>query len=450
MKLTFCGAAKQVTGSCYFLETSDSRILIDCGLVQGSRIAEEQNLEPFPFDPATLDVVVLTHAHLDHCGRIPKLVREGFTGRIIATGPTARLAQLIIEDSADIIAHEARRHNHEPVYTIEDVIKAKTLFEEVEYRKPIQIKENTQVEFFDAGHILGSSMIQITNAGKSIVFSGDLGNPPVPILKDTDVIGNADYIVMESTYGGRVHEDKKTRTLLLRSAIYETAIMKGVLMIPAFSIERTQELLYELNELVNNKDIPPVPIFLDSPLAIKATEVFKDFESYFDTAATNIIKSGDDLFNFPGLRSTLKAEDSKQIAKYPGPKVVIAGSGMANGGRIVHHIEQNIGFFANQYLIVGYQVQGSLGRRLLDGEKTVRIHGKEYEVKAKIRAIGGYSAHADQPRLVKWVGEFDQQQLKKIFITHGEEEQSEELKAKLHETYNKECHVPSVKEVVEL
>lgn len=450
MKIQFCGAAQKVTGSCYYIETSTKKILVDCGLHQGKQISEDDNIAEFPFNPAELDVVLLTHAHLDHCGRIPRLVREGFSGRIIATKPTMELSQLIMEDSVHILAEEALNHNHPPVYTEEDFEATIPLMEPASYRTPIQLDSNVTLEFFDAGHILGSAMIKIVADGKSVVFSGDLGNPPVPLLNPTDTIGSADYIVMESTYGGRIHEDKKTRTLLLKSAIYETVVMGGVLMIPAFAMERTQELLFEINELVNNKDIPPVPIFLDSPLAIKATQVFKENADYFNTETQNIIDSGDDVFHFPGLEMTLSTDESKRINEFPAPKVIIAGSGMAQGGRILHHIKRYIGHFANQYLIVGYQVEGSLGRQLLDGADSVQVHGQEYEVNAKVRAIGGYSAHADQSRLTTWVSDFDHAQLKKVFLTHGEMDQASALKRHLQQRCKAEIHIPDENEVVEL
>lgn len=450
MKIQFCGAAQKVTGSCYYIETTTKRILVDCGLHQGKSISEEDNMNDFPFNPAELDVVLLTHAHLDHCGRIPRLVQLGFNGRIIATKPTMELAQLIMEDSVHILAEEALEHNHEPVYTENDFHATVPLMEATAYRSPIQLDANVTVEFFDAGHILGSAMIKITADGKSIVFSGDLGNPPVPLLNPTDTIGSTDYIVMESTYGGRIHEDKKTRTLLLQSAIYETVVMGGVLMIPAFAMERTQELLYEINALVNNKDIPPVPIFLDSPLAIKATRVFQENKEYFNAETQQIIDGGDDVFHFPGLEMTLSTDESKKINEYPAPKVIIAGSGMAQGGRMLHHIKRYIGHFANQYLIVGYQVEGSLGRQLLDGADTVQIHGQEYEVNAKVRAIGGYSAHADQARLTTWVSDFDQKRLQKIFLTHGEMDQAKVLQRHLQQRGSAEIHIPEENEVVEL
>ncbi len=450
MKVTFCGAAKKVTGSCYFIETATINLLVDCGLHQGGRISEEENFDDFLFDPSSVDVVLLSHAHLDHTGRLPKLVRDGFRGRIMATAPTARLAQLILEDSTRVLAYEARQHKHDPIYTEEDLKITLPLFEEANYREKIKLNEQVSVEFFDAGHILGSSIIRITADGTSVVFSGDLGNPPVPLLNTTETLSEADYVIMESTYGGRIHEGKDNRRLALRSAIYETVTMKGVLMIPAFAMERTQEILYELNDMVNNKDIPAVKIFLDSPLAIKATRVFQQFDDYYNRETMNIIKSGDDVFRFPGLSMTEAVEESKAINNVPAPKVIIAGSGMAQGGRILHHIERYITDPNSQYLIVGYQVHGSLGRRILDGAKTIRVKGQELEVRAKVTAIGGYSAHADQPKLTSWVSCFDKKQLKKVYLTHGEEDQASALARHFNQRFEFDTVIPELGETIDL
>lgn len=452
MKVQFCGAARKVTGSCYYIETSTKKLLVDCGLHQGKQVCDDCNLEEFPFDPSTVDAVFLTHAHLDHCGRLPRLVQKGFNGKIYGTKPTMELANLILEDSVHILEEEALEKDREPVFTEEDYIATVPLFENLDYHEVLQLDDNITVELFDAGHILGSSMVKITADGESIVFSGDMGNSPTPLLNNIEHIKEASYVVMESTYGGRVHEDKNTRQLLLQSAIYETIIMGGVLMIPAFAMERTQEILYELNELVNNKDIPPVTIFLDSPLAIKATQVFKDNDDYFNLETQEIIDSGDDIFNFPGLRMTLRTNESKQINGYPAPKVIIAGSGMAQGGRITHHIERYIGHYANQYLIVGYQVEGSLGRQILDGKKKILVKGEEYEVNAKVRAIGGYSAHADQPKLTTWITGFDTSKLKGVFITHGEEDQAFALQRHLQQCLPEhvDIQVPEERYIAEL
>jgi metallo-beta-lactamase family protein len=446
MKITFCGATGMVTGSCYLVETETTSILVDCGLFQGGRISEDNNREPFPFEPKSIDAVLITHGHLDHCGRIPKLAKDGFSGRIIATGPTTAFAKLILEDSVNILAREARYDKREPIFTADDFERVLPLFEETTYHRKITIGDIT-AEFFDAGHILGSSMIQLTADGKTIVFSGDLGNPPVPLLDATEAIDSADYVVMETTYGGRTHEDKKVRAHKLKAAIYDAVSHQGVLMIPAFAIERTQEILFELNAMVEAKEIPPVSIFVDSPLAIKATRIFREYSEYLSTHVQEI-QTSDDVFHFDGLHMTLTPRESKQINKHPAPKVIIAGSGMAQGGRIMHHIERYIGSQASRYLIVGYQVEGSLGRRLLDGEKKIRVNGKNLDVRATVEAIGGYSAHADQPKLTEWLTAIAG--VKKVFLTHGEEDQAQAFKEHITPQVDAEIEIPTFGQAVEL
>ncbi|MCW1930153.1 MAG: MBL fold metallo-hydrolase [Candidatus Kerfeldbacteria bacterium] len=450
MKITFCGAAQEVTGSSYLLETDTKKYLIDCGLFQGSRMATESNYDDFLFDPKEVSAVFITHAHLDHTGRLPKLAREGFAGTVYATQPTAALAKLIVSDSLHILEEEARRHDKEPIYSAEDVSAIIARFRGVEYREVIQVDEHTTVEFFDAGHILGSSCIRITHNGVSIVFSGDLGNTPVPLLYPTDIIGEANYVVVESTYGGRVHESPAERTRLLKEMMYTVAAEGGVLMIPAFAMERTQEILYECNTFVNNNDIPRLQIFLDSPLAIAATEVFQQYSRYLNPETQEMIRKDADIFSFPGLKMTRTTQESMAISSVPAPKVIIAGSGMAQGGRIVRHIEQYISDPKNRYLIVGYQVQGSLGRRLLDGETSIRMHGEEIPVRAKVKAIGGYSAHADQPHIARWLATFDPLKLRNIFITHGEEDQAKSLSEYIQTQHKLSSRIPSLGDTIEL
>lgn len=446
MKITFCGATRMVTGSCYLVETANTKVLVDCGLFQGGKISDDKNMEQFPFDPSEIDAVLITHGHLDHCGRIPKLAKDGFKGRIIATRPTAAFAKLILEDSVNILAREARYDEREPVFTAEDFEGVLPLFEDTDYHRKITVGDIT-ADFFDAGHILGSSIIRLQAEGKTIVFSGDLGNPPVPLLAPTETIPEADCVVMETTYGGRTHEGKKERALKLKSAIYEAISMKGVLMIPAFAIERTQEILFELNAMVEAKEIPPVSIFVDSPLAIKATRIFREYSEYLSHNVQEL-QTEDDIFHFDGLHMTLTSRESKQINRHPAPKVIIAGSGMAQGGRIMHHIERYISHHASRYLIVGYQVEGSLGRRLLDGEKRIRVNGKELDVRAKVEAIGGYSAHADQPRLTEWVTAIGG--VKKIFLTHGEEDQAKAFQDHISDKVSAEVIIPEVEQSFEL
>ncbi len=448
MKLTFYGAAEMVTGSCYLLEHGSTRILIDCGMVQGAQFTDNKNYDPFPFDPVSIDYVVLTHAHIDHCGRIPRLVRKGFSGKIVSTHATLDFAHLMLSDSAHVIAYDAEKNNYPPLYTEADVEKAREQFQPTDYHQSITLGD-IMVEFFDAGHILGSSFIRIEADGKSIVFSGDLGNSPVPLLRDLEGLPETDYVVMESTYGNRIHESGRDRQLLLCSAIYETITMGGVLMIPAFALERTQEILFELHQLVDNRDIPKVPIYIDSPLAIKATRLYKKYEGLFDTQATDMIKSGHDLFKFKGLRLTETRNQSKAINNVTGPKIILAGSGMMQGGRIRHHLKRYLSNEKNQLLIVGYQVEHSLGRQLLEGAEEIEIDKKMIAVKAKVRAIGAYSAHADKTKLVNWLTS-SPSNLKHVWLTHGEVDQSVPFSKSLQDDYSITASVATYGQVVDL
>lgn len=448
MKITFYGACQMVTGSCYLLEHNNTRVLVDCGMIQGEQFADNRNYDPFPFDPATIDYVLITHAHIDHCGRIPRLVRLGFTGTIVSTHATLDFAELMLTDSANVIDADAKSANYPPLYSVEDVANAVKLFQGTDYRQSVTIGELTAT-FYDAGHILGSSFIHITDGKKSVVFSGDLGNSPVPLLHDLEALPATDYLVMESTYGNRVHEPSHERALLLRSAIYETVTMGGVLMIPAFALERTQEILYELRQLVENNDIPDVPMYIDSPLAIKATRLYRVYDYLFDKEATHILKSGKDLFQFKGLKMTETRGQSKNVNNAPAPKVIIAGSGMMQGGRIRHHLKRYLSDFKNQVLIVGYQVEGSLGRQLLEGANEVTIDEVTVPVHAKIRAIGAYSAHADQPKVISWVTP-QAKGIQHIWLTHGELEQANTLADRLRTDVHVQTSVPEYGQSVQL
>ncbi|MBI5913211.1 MBL fold metallo-hydrolase [Candidatus Azambacteria bacterium] len=427
-KLTFYGGAGAVTGACYLLETAHTKIIIDCGMFQGSRFSETLNSDPFPFDPKELKAALITHAHIDHTGRLPKLCKDGFSGNIHATMPTLDFTKALLIDSQHVIAMEAKHEGQEPFYTEKDVELVFALVKPVEYGMMVHIAEDMACKFYDAGHILGSSMIEVfvTVGDKKtkIVFTGDLGNSPGPLLRDTHKETEADYVVIESAYGDRLHEGEGERKDTLEDIIEETAAAGGVLMIPAFATERTQELLYEFNELVEHDRIPKMPVFIDSPLAIKITEVYKRYSSFYDEEALRLLKSGDEIFSFPGLKFTPTIEDSKRINSVPPPKIILAGSGMSHGGRIVYHEKLYLPDPKSTLLIIGYQIKGSLGRRLLDGEKTVRIHGDEVTVRARIRQISGYSAHADQQGLYRWV-EPMRLSIKKLFVVQGEESASE-------------------------
>ncbi|MFA6474653.1 MAG: MBL fold metallo-hydrolase [Patescibacteria group bacterium] len=447
MKITFLGACHMVTGSQYLLEQDNTKLLVDCGMIQGEQFTDDKNYDKFAFDPSGVAAICVTHAHIDHCGRIPRLVREGFQGKVIATLPTLDLAALMLEDSAHVIQLDAEQAGYPPLYTAEDVLATTALFNGVKYHEPVTVGP-FNIEFFDAGHVLGSAFIKITAGGKSIIFSGDVGNPPVPLLKPTEPLPQADYMVMESTYGQRAHEPGRERKLLLSSAIYETITMKGTLLIPAFALERTQEILYELNGLVENKEIPPVPIFIDSPLAIKATRIYPKYNDWFNQETQYLLEKGDDVFKFNGLKFTTTSEESRAILHVKAPKVILAGSGMMQGGRVRFHAKNYLPDANNQLLIVGYQVKGSLGRQLLDKAREVTIDGDRVPVHAKVRAIGAYSAHADQPKLVNWVHTMPNKP-QHIWLTHGEPENAEILAGVLRRR-GQTVSLPEIGQSVEL
>lgn len=449
MRITFHGAAKAVTGSNYLLEADGKKILIDCGLRQGGRFAERQNFENFPYDPKEIDAVCITHAHLDHSGLLPKLVRAGFSGKVYSTPPTRDFAEQLLLDSETLLSKEAERENMPPLYTSEDVISLMNMWQPVKYHEPLSIG-NVQIEFFDAGHILGSSIVTIKAEGKRIVFSGDLGNVATPLIKETEYIEKADYCVMESTYGNRNHEDVAGRKDLLEDVIEETVTKGGTLMIPAFAMERTQELLLEINELVKNGRIPKSPVYIDSPLAIKLTAVYEKYKNYFNKdafAASGL--TGLPLFNFSGLHMTLTPEQSKEINDVPPPKVIIAGSGMSNGGRILHHERRYLSDPKSTILFIGFQASGSLGRQILEGAKIVRIFGEEIPVRCRVVSIGGYSAHADQAKLLEWLSSM-RETVKKVFLVHGEEESSAALAIQIRDNLALEAVAPSIGESYEL
>lgn len=419
MKLKFYGAAGEVTGSNHILEGDGVSVMIDCGFFQGVKVCDDKNNEKFPYNPATIDALFVTHAHLDHIGRIPKLMNEGFKGRIYSTPPTRDIAKLMLEDTLRVITREAKTDGHEPLYHEDAVKKAFEHWEAIPYDKDVVFKNDLHVRFRDAGHILGSAMIEMTRGGKKLIFSGDLGNSPSPLMPDTALLSDVDYLVMEAVYGDRVHEDLEERANHLKNVILETIARGGTLMIPAFSIERTQDLLFELNEMVEGNKIPEVPVFVDSPLAIKVTEVFSDSKSYFNKDIQNTIRGGDDIFKFPKLRFTESSQDSIAIKDVPNPKIIIAGSGMSNGGRILHHERNYLGDPKSTLLLVGYQAVGTLGRSLQEGMKSVRIFDEDVPVRAKVVTIQGYSAHKDMNALLEFVTEM-QGSLKKVFVVHAE------------------------------
>lgn len=430
MQLTFCGADLEVTGSSHLLTTGGKNYLVDCGLFQGGQFIEDLNWRPFPFDPRGLRAVIVTHAHLDHVGRLPKLIKEGYSGPIYATPATAELARLVLLDAVEIMRYTNRKYDLPMLFEEEDVKEAVRHFRPLDYEKSLRLEQDVHLKFKDAGHILGSAFAKIEAEGKTVVFSGDIGNSHVPIVRETRPLGQADYVVMESTYGAITHESPADRVYFLQEAIVKTMKRGGVLMIPSFSLERTQEVLYELNGLVENKMIPRVPIYLDSPLAAAATEVYKKYPQYFDEAAKYLLGRGDDFFAFPGLQITRDSAESKAINDVPAPKIIIAGSGMMNGGRILHHLLRYLPDPKSCLLVISYQAAETLGRRLLGGAKKVNIYGQAVTVRAEVKAIGSYSAHGDQNKLTEWV-KSAKRLPKKVFLVHGEPESEKALEKRL-------------------
>jgi len=437
MKLTFVGGAESVTGACYLLETDTTRVLVDCGLHQGAAAEERKNARAFPFDAQSINAVFLTHAHLDHVGLLPKLYADGFRGDVYATHPTLDLARIIVEDELGLSERNAP-------FTERDIIECWKLTHGTHYKEKVLISDTVSVTFYNAGHILGSSMIEVRvregERERVIVFSGDLGNAPAPFLGPPQALEQADVVVVESTYGDRVHEGRDQRRHKLMDAVVNTVSRGGVLMIPTFAIERSQELLFELNHLIEHRHIPHVPMFLDSPMAIHATAVYKKFPDYLDTEREKELLGDKNLFDFPGLDTTLTSEESKSINDVPSPKVIIAGSGMSTGGRIIHHERRYLPDPRSTLLIIGYQVRGTLGRRLLDGASTVEIFGETIAVRARIVAIGGYSAHADQTGLLRWLGNFTTHP--RVFVVQGEEGPAHVFAERAHQDLALEASVP--------
>jgi metallo-beta-lactamase family protein len=458
ISLTFLGGTKSVTGSRYLVEANKTKLLVDCGLFQ-EREFLNRNWESFRVAPKTLNMVLLTHAHLDHSGLLPKLVKEGFRGRIICTRATAEIAKIILLDSAKIqeedAAYKKKRHQREgrrgphpeiPLYTVADVERTLPLFAPVEYNQPVRLGHDIEATFHDAGHVLGSAMIRllISQQGekRSIVFSGDIGRWDRPILQDPDVFRQTDYVVVESTYGDRVHEGTDDISDNLIEIVNSAFRAGGNIVVPSFALQRTQEILYYLNVLELKKRIRRLDVYLDSPMASRITEVFKHYSGLFDQETKDLLRENHSPFDFPGLKTVETVEESKALNNIKGTAMIIAGSGMCTGGRIKHHLIANISRPESTILFVGYQAAGTLGRQILDGAERVRILGQQYPVRARIAQLHGLSAHADRDELLRWFSMLSVKP-RHVFITHGESEAAEKFREFLTEKSGFEASVPS-------
>ena len=467
MKITFLGAAKTVTGSNFLVEGAGKKFLVDCGMYQGSAAEELENSDPFAFNVDEIDFMLLTHAHIDHSGRIPKLYNEGYRNPIFATKATCDLCSLMLPDSGHIQEMELEWKNRKrlrkrepalpPLYTAEDAAKSLEVFVPVQYDKLIEIDENIHVRFNDAGHMLGSAIIEVwineDGKQKKIVFTGDLGNNDIPLLSSPTMIDDADYLVMESTYGSRLHLRNDDKAEMFLNIVYETLEKGGTVVIPSFAVGRTQEILYELNKIKEEKHNPEfyakyqklmtVPVYVDSPLAISATEVFRENMELFDNETQAMIASGDNPLEFPGLEFTRTAEESKELNAKDESAIVISASGMCEVGRIKHHLKHNLWNPNSTILFVGYQAPGTLGRKIVDGAKNVKIFGEEIAVNARVEYIEGYSGHADQEWLMNFVYSFIRKP-KHIFLVHGEHQGQLVLKEKIEAEAKIPVTIPSL------
>ena len=445
MRIQFCGASTGVTGSCHLITTEHHKILLDCGQFQGGKAMDAMNYEPFPFDPAEIDYMVLSHAHIDHCGRIPLLIKRGFKGDIYCTDATADLLEVMLKDSGYIHEKEAEWKNRkneragrplvEPLYTCNDAVESLKFVKPVLYDQLIELNPEMKIVFNDAGHILGSAITELwVTEGESvskIVFSGDLGVMDRPILRDPTIIKKADYVIMETTYGNRLHPQNSMDVKSLMEIVIKTARRGGTVVIPSFAVGRTQELIYEFNRFYENnrqyqKDLEELMVYVDSPMATTATEVFKRNAQVFDDEMKEIITSGDNPLDFKNLRFTRSTEDSIALNHNDRPKVIISASGRCEAGRIRHHLKHNLWNPKASVIFVGYQAEGTLGRLLVEGAKEVTLFGEEIQVNAEIYNLEGFSGHADRDGLLMWLGGF-QKEPKHIFLVHGEPESKEDF-----------------------
>ena len=465
IKLSFLGAVQNVTGSRFLVEADGSKVLIDCGLYQERKFLA-RNWDAFPVPPDTIDAVLLTHAHLDHCGLLPKLVKEGFHGRIYCSGATAEIARIILLDAGHLqeedAFYKAKRHAREnrkgpypdvPLYTVADAEKVFPLFSPVAYHKGQEITKTMRATFHDAGHVFGSSCISLTVAregqSRTILFSGDVGRKDMPIIEDPDIVDRADYVLIESTYGDRTHEDNHNIEDQLASVVNSTVSAGGKIVIPSFALERSQDLLYHFNELLLQDRIPQMTVFLDSPMAIRITKVFEEHPELFDEEMAARIKQELSPFEFPGLKMTRTTSESKSINRYKGSAAIIAGSGMCTGGRVKHHLANNITRPESAILFVGYQANGTLGRQIVEGAQEIRIHGRMLPVKANIERINGFSAHADREELMEWLSHL-RTEPRCVFVVHGEAQSANHFAEALRKSKGWNATVPEYSDQVVL
>ncbi len=449
LTLTFCGGAGGVTGSNFLLEGTDVKVLVDCGLFQGCKFCDDDNRKSFPYAPQAISALVVTHAHLDHVGRIPKLVREGFRGPIYSTPATKEIAEAVLHDSLFILTEEARREGKPPLYVPEDVARALSQWQTVAYHQETSLPGGLTFRLLDAGHILGSSIVEISYRGKKIIFTGDLGNSSSPLMRDTEPVTDATYLVMESTYGDRNHTEKWHREEVLEDVIEKALLWGGALLIPVFSIERTQTLLYEFNKLVEHGKIPKVPVLVDSPLASRITAIYRRRSNELNEAIQKEMQAGDTVFDFPGLIFTGSPEESRAIEKRPNPKIVIAGSGMSAGGRILRHEKVYLEDPKSTILFIGYQAAGSLGRQIVDGVRSITINGQKVTVRARVVKLEGFSAHKDSDGLFAFV-EQSVDTLKQVFVVMGEPRASLFLTQRIRDYLGLDARAPKVGDSVTL
>lgn len=450
MKITFYGAAGEVTGSCNHVQFDDgTEILVDGGYFQGGEEELSRNAQKLPVDWQKISHLILTHGHLDHCGRIPIFYLQGFRGRIIATAPTRDIAEIVWRDNVSLLQTAANLANTDPFYTNKEIDECLKLFDVIDYETSLKINNDITATLVDAGHILGSSTVKIYYKGETVVFSGDLGNWPMGAVRPTVHPGPADVVVMETTYGNRTHEEKSRQKQILKSVIDKIVANKSTLLIPAFAIERSQELLRDLDDMVEEKLIPEIPVFLDSPMAISVTDLFKNYKKYLPDDLQKEYASGGDPFNFPRFKETLTPEESKTINVIPGPKIVIAGSGMMTGGRVHHHLKRVLSHPESILLIVGYQVKGTLGREIQDGAKEVQVDDRKIPVKCEIEKIEAYSAHADQKQLMEWVEKFNPKP-RNIILCHGDEDAIDTFSGLVRDRLSIKTSVPDFGQLIEL